>query len=127
MTETITKTEEHVYPDGAEIAREVVEAVENRKATDIAVLDIRGLSTIADYFVLANGESDRQLRAMVNSVEDSLSEYGLEPHHVEGSPESGWILVDYLDVLVHLFTPAEREYYRLEQLWNDAKVILHIQ
>lgn len=126
MTETFT-TKDPVQFDGAEIARQIVEAVEDRKASDIVMLDIRSISTIADYFVLANGDSERQLRALLNAVENRLSEEGLEPHHVEGSPESGWILMDYLDVLVHLFSPAEREYYRLEQLWEDAQVIVHIQ
>lgn len=126
MTETLT-TKDPAQLDGAEVARRVVEAVEDRKASDIAILDIQAVSTIADYFVLANGESERQLSALLNAVEETLSEQGLEPYHVEGSPESGWILMDYLDVLVHLFSPEEREYYRLEQLWKDAQVVLHIQ
>lgn len=126
MTEPITTTE-GVQVDAAEVARRVVSAIEDRKAVDIVLLDIRPASLISDYFVLATGESERQLKALLNTIDESLSEIGLEPHHVEGSPESGWILMDYLDVIVHLFSSAEREYYRLETLWEDARVVLHIQ
>ncbi len=113
--------------DPTELAHHVVNVVEERKGADIVLLDLRDVSPLADFFVIATGENERQLRAIVRAVEEHLSSLGVEPHHIEGSPESGWILMDYLDVIVHLFGPAERRFYRLEDVWEGASVILHIQ
>jgi ribosome-associated protein len=95
---------------------------------DILLLDIRGLSLFADFFVICNGTSERQLRALVRGVRDSVKkELGILPHHAEGEPVSGWVLLDYVDVIVHVFSPELRAYYDLEGLWHEGKVLLRMQ
>ncbi len=113
--------------DSSQLARQIVDIVEERKGTDIVLIDLRGFSPFTDYFVIATAENERQLRALLRAVEERLSEAGVEPHHIEGTPESGWILIDYVDVIVHLFGPEEREFYRLESVWANAPVVLRIQ
>ena len=90
------------------------------------VLDLQGSTIIADYFVIATGTSERQLRALVEALIEQLGDEGVQPLGVEGSPESGWVLVDLSDVIVHLFSPERRSYYRLEQLWSGAKVVVRM-
>jgi ribosome-associated protein len=88
---------------------------------DIVQLDLRGMVGYADYFLICSGRSDRQSRAIHDAIHQGMkAEYGLLPERTEGVSEGRWILVDYLDVLVHIFTPEMREYYRLEQLWGEA-------
>jgi ribosome-associated protein len=91
------------------------------------VLDVRASCTFADYFVIANGESVRQLNAVWESILDALKAQGITPLHKEGTAESGWLLADYGSVVIHLFAPEEREYYALEALWKDAIPVLRIQ
>ncbi|MDQ7028290.1 MAG: ribosome silencing factor [Ardenticatenia bacterium] len=105
----------------------MIDVVEAHKGADIVLLDLRGISPLTDFFVIATGESERQLRALLRAVEEQLSRVGVEPHHIEGTPESGWILMDYLDVIIHLFSPVVRQFYRLEEMWEDAPIVLHIQ
>jgi ribosome-associated protein len=83
--------------------------------------------SFADYFVICSGDSDRQLRAIYDEVEHILKKEGTLPHHVEGSVDSGWLLLDFGDVIVHIFAPSEREYYQLDKLWNRAIPIVRIQ
>ena len=90
------------------------------KAEDVTVLDVRGLTQIADYFVLCTGGSPRQLKAIAESVHVTLKEQGVTRLGREGDPASGWVLIDYVDVLVHLFGSEARAYYQLELLWGDA-------
>jgi ribosome-associated protein len=93
----------------------------DRKATDVAELDLRGVSGYTDYFVLATGNTDRQVKAIHDAIHEGMKrEHGLLPRRVEGLGESRWVLMDYLDVVVHIFTPDTRDYYRLEQLWGDV-------
>ena len=93
----------------------------DRKALDIVQLDLRGIIAYADYFVICSGRSDRQTKAIHDAIHERMkSEHGLLPHRVEGLTEARWILLDYLDVVVHVFTPQTREFYRLEQLWREA-------
>jgi ribosome-associated protein len=91
------------------------------KATDIIELDLRGVLGYTDYFVIATGGTDRQVKAVHDRIHENMKkDHGLLPRRVEGVAEARWILMDYLDVIVHVFTPDAREYYRLEQLWGEA-------
>jgi ribosome-associated protein len=93
----------------------------DRKAVDVVQLDLRGMVGYADYFLICTGRSDRQVRAIHDAIHMGMkTDHGLLPRRVEGVTESHWILMDYLDIIVHIFTPETREYYRLEQLWRDA-------
>ncbi|MGB9184686.1 MAG: ribosome silencing factor [Solirubrobacteraceae bacterium] len=104
-----------------QMAAEIAERASDRKALDIVQLDLRGLIGYADYFVICTGRTDRQTRAIHDAIHQGLkSEHGLLPRRVEGVSEARWILLDYLDVVVHIFTPDTRDYYRLEQLWGEA-------
>jgi len=103
------------------IATTVAALAADRKALDIVQLDVREMVSYTDYFVLCTGRSDRQARAIHDAIHLGMkSAHGLLPRCVEGVTESRWILLDYLDVVVHIFTPETREYYRLEQLWGEA-------
>ena len=95
-------------------------AADERKALDVYVLDLRGLSPLADFFVLSSGQSTPQVRAIAQHVEESLSRAGVPSPRREGSETSRWILLDYGDVVVHVFHHAEREFYNLEALWEQA-------
>jgi ribosome-associated protein len=104
-----------------------VDALEEKKGEDIVLLDIREIAVFADYFVICSGTSDRMLDALAESVEIHVREkYRIHPR-VEGSPRNGWLLVDFGDVILHLFSPDRRNYYRLEELWSKGKVLLHLQ
>lgn len=111
------------------MARHIVDIVEERKAEDIVLLDLRPDTVIADFFVIANGNSDRQIRALSDYVREDVKEnHKRYPVAVEGTPESGWMLLDYGDVVVHLFSEDQRDYYDIEGLWNKTgHVILSIQ
>jgi ribosome-associated protein len=103
------------------IAATVADLAADRKALDIVQLDVREMVSYTDYFVLCTGRSDRQARAIHDAIHLGMkSAHALLPRRVEGVTESRWILLDYLDVVVHIFTPETREYYRLEQLWGEA-------
>ena len=92
-----------------------------QKAIDIVQLDLRGMLGYTDYFLICTGRTDRQAKAIHDGIQAGLkSEHGVLPRRVEGSAEGGWILMDYLDVVVHIFTPETREFYRLEQLWGEV-------
>jgi ribosome-associated protein len=93
----------------------------DKKAVDVTILDLRGVAGYTDFFVVASGGSDRQAKAIHDGVGEGLrKEHGLLPRRVEGVQEGKWILMDYLDVVLHAFTPDTREHYRLEQLWGDV-------
>ena len=103
------------------IASAIADLAADRKALDIVQLDLRGMVGYADYFLICTGRSDRQVRAIHDAIHAGMkSAFGLLPGRVEGLPESRWVLLDYLDVVVHVFTPETREFYRLEQLWGEA-------
>lgn len=101
--------------------RIAVEATRDKKALDIVVLDLRGLASFTDYFLIATGGSHRQLVTVADEIEEKLKEAHRRPSHVEGYPRGDWILMDYVDFVVHIFTPVSRSYYDLERLWGDAK------
>jgi ribosome-associated protein len=103
----------------------IVDAIEeyaaDKKAIDVVRLDVAELLGYTDHFVIATGNTDRQVKAIHDGILQGMkSDHGLSPRRVEGLPEAKWILMDYLDVVVHLFTPDAREYYRLEHLWGEA-------
>jgi ribosome-associated protein len=104
-----------------EIAELIAEYAADRKAVDIVRLDLRGIIGYTDYFVICTGRSDRQTKAIHDAIHKGMKdEHGMLPGRVEGLSQANWILMDYLDVVVHVFTPETREYYRLEQLWGEA-------
>jgi ribosome-associated protein len=108
---------------GEEIALAVAEYAADRKALDIVQMDLREMLGYTDYFVICTGRTDRQAKAIHDAIHMGMkSEHGILPRRVEGLSEARWILMDYLDVVVHVFTPETREYYRLEQLWGEAPV-----
>jgi ribosome-associated protein len=113
--------------DPIEIAREVANLASDTLATNITVLEISQLSTIADVFVVCSANNVRQLNAMREAVVDGLREQDVRPRRTEGQAETGWILLDYGDVIVHLFTEEQRAFYRLEDLWSEAQTLLVIQ
>jgi ribosome-associated protein len=110
-----------------ELARKVVDIAADRKAEDIVMLDISKVSIIADYFVICNGTSDRQVRAIAKEIDEKLGDAGVNPISIEGMNDAKWVLMDYGSVLVHVFDPATREFYRLEQLWAGAQPVLVVQ
>src|SRR5690349_3087264 len=93
------------------------------KANDVVILDLRGVSDMTDFFVLASGTSDTHVRALGEHVVEELKRDGAAPHHVEGLTQGRWVLLDYVDFVVHLFHPELREFYQLERLWGDAPVL----
>lgn len=109
----------------SDLPHEVARAVEllfDRKATDVTLLDLRGVSTATDYFLIATGRSDTHVSSIGDHVVDELKNEGVRPSGVEGMRGGRWVLVDYVDFVVHVFHPAAREFYQLERLWGDAPV-----
>jgi ribosome-associated protein len=107
-----------------EIAAAIAEYASDRKALDIVQLDLRGMISYTDYFVICTGRSDRQTKAIHDGIHQGMkSDHAILPARVEGLSESNWILMDYLDVVVHVFTPQTREFYKLEQLWGEAPTL----
>ena len=105
----------------AKLAELIAGYASDVKAQEIVELDLRGVLGYTDYFIVASGGTDRQAKAIHDRINENMKkEHGLLPRRVEGLSEARWILMDYLDVIVHIFTPDAREYYRLEQLWGEA-------
>ncbi len=105
----------------AELSRRIAAHAAEKKALDIVELDLRGVLGYTDYFVICSGNTDRQAKAIHDGIHEGMKkEHGIFPRRVEGLVEARWILMDYLDVIVHVFTPDAREFYRLEQLWGEA-------
>lgn len=104
-----------------QLADAIAEQAADKKAADIVVLDLRGALGYTDLFVIATGNTDRQVKAIHDGIHQALKDqHGLLPRRVEGLTEARWVLMDYLDVVVHVFTPETRDYYRLEQLWGEV-------
>ncbi len=107
-----------------EIALAIAGYASDRKALDIVQLDLRGIISYTDYFVICTGRSDRQVKAIHDAIQLGMkNDHGMLPGRVEGVTQATWVLMDYIDVVVHIFTPEMREYYRLEQLWGEAPVL----
>ena len=109
--------------DSGALAEWIAEIASDKKAIDIRVIDLRGIVSYTDYFVICSGNTERQSKAIHDGIYEELKngdDGRLLPRRVEGDREARWILLDYLDVVAHIFTPEAREYYRLEQLWGEA-------
>jgi ribosome-associated protein len=108
--------------DSAKLAERIAAIASDRKAMDIRVIDLRGIVSYTDFFVICSGNTERQTKAIHDAIYEDLkhADERLLPRRTEGEREARWILLDYLDVVAHIFTPDAREYYRLEQLWGEA-------
>jgi ribosome-associated protein len=105
-----------------------VDLASEKLASEIVLLDIRGVSLIADYFVIATAANERQANAILRDLSEKLiEEYGRKPIHTEGKPDSGWVLLDFGDVIVHIFSPTDRAFYDLEKLWSAATPVVRLQ
>ena len=109
-----------------EVAQFIVDVASDKLAEDIVLLDLRGLAPFADYFVIMSAESSRQIEALEDDLTGSLKESGISRHRREGAPASGWVLLDFSDVIVHIFSPEEREFYGLERLWRRAPQVVRV-
>ena len=103
--------------------RRAMEILRDRKAVDPLLLDLRGLASATDYFLIVSGTSDAHVRGMAEHLVEALVPSGGRPHHVEGLAQGRWVLLDYVDFVVHLFHPELRAFYELERLWGDAPVV----
>ncbi len=103
-----------------EIAKTALKAADDRKAMGLTLLNVESLTSLADYFVICNGSSNTQLRAISDAVEEALSKEGIEPKSIEGYRSASWVLLDYGSVVVHVFKNDAREFYSLDRLWSDA-------
>lgn len=109
------------------MARRIVDVLSDKKGEDILLLDIQDVTPVADYFVICSGTSDRMIKSLAEAVEDEVkSRYRLRPR-LEGMPREGWVLADYGSVVIHLFSAAQRNYYNLEDLWSEGKVLVRLQ
>ncbi len=126
MTDQNSNTMDDIAASRA-LAVAIADVIAETPAADTRVIDIHGLSTIADVFVICSGENERQLRAIVRSITEDLAKQGHRPLRIEGDPASGWILLDFADVIVHVFDAELRSFYDLEERWADAPVLLSIQ
>jgi ribosome-associated protein len=113
--------------DAAAVARRIVDLAVDKKAADVTLLDIGKVTTLADYFVIATGTSERQINAIASGMEEDLKKSGVRLLAREGVPADGWVLLDYGQVIVHVFAPEQREYYDLERRWREAPTLLKIQ
>jgi ribosome-associated protein len=105
---------------GEPLVDRIAAVASDRKAIDIRVLDVRGMVGYTDFFVICSGNTERQTKAIHDAIHEDLKREGVIPRRVEGSREARWVLMDYLDAVVHIFTPDARSFYRLEQLWGEA-------
>jgi ribosome-associated protein len=113
--------------ESLELARRIVDVITDKLGEDVLLLDIREVSILADYFVIGSATSERQTKAIVNGVKQEIREaFDIKLLRVEGEPDSGWVLMDYGDVVVHLFAPEARAYYDLEGFWDEAQVVVRM-
>ena len=112
--------------DSTELARLIVEVASDKLAADIVMLDLRGVAPFADYFVIMSADSARQIEALEEDLTQALKDSQVRRFHREGAPASGWVLLDFSDVIVHIFGPEEREYYHLETLWSQAPQVVRV-
>lgn len=109
--------------DPVEIIRErCIEHLQSRKAEDLSVIDLRGIADFSDYFIVCTGAADTQVRALADAVIEGLKSEGHRPWQVEGYDTRKWVLIDFVDVVVHIFQPEERQFYNIERLWADAPI-----
>lgn len=109
--------------DSKEMLKVIIDALQDKKAEDIRVIDISNVSVIADYFVIASGSNTNQIQAMVDNVEEEMFKAGFDDPKVEGYNTASWILLDYKDVIVHVFSKDDRAFYNIERIWRDGKEV----
>ncbi len=109
--------------EGIELAKKISELILSKKGYDIKILDLQGISSVADYFVICSADSDIQVKAITDEIERKLRKEGVKPYNREGTTTNTWVLLDYVDVVVHVFKHETRLHYSLEKLWGDAKTI----
>ncbi len=114
-------------PAALAMARRIVELAEDKKASDIMLLDVRALTAVTDYFIICSGQSERQLGAIADGIAEGLKETGTLPLGREGGASAHWVLLDLGAAIVHVMAPPEREFYQLEKLWADATLLIHVQ
>lgn len=112
-----------VLKNSKEMAKITVEALEEKKAKDIKILDISDVSVLADYFIIASGSNRNQVQAMADEVQEKLYKAGFESKHVEGYQTANWILMDYQDIIIHIFDEENRLFYDLERIWRDGSLV----
>lgn len=123
----LTESERVEIPaDAAELAHRIVEIASDKKGSDIVMLRTAELTTMADFFVICSGRSDRQVQALAGAIVDELRDDGVRPLGIEGKASARWVLLDFGSVIVHVFAPDEREYYGLERLWSKAAQVVRI-
>ncbi len=121
--EMVSATQAKEVAVGELLARRAAELALEKKCEEVKILDLRGLTSVTDYFVIVTADSDRKAKAAAEHIVDELKVDGERPMHVEGMDSMHWILLDYIDVVVHVFMPDERHFYDLESLWSEAPVI----
>ncbi|MFM9107907.1 MAG: ribosome silencing factor [Chloroflexota bacterium] len=114
-------------PEGRDLALAIAEIISETPAADTRVLDVQGSSPYTDFFVICSGENERQLRAISRTLTEDLALLGVRPGRSEGGAVSGWIILDFGDTIVHIFSTEQRSYYRIEELWTEAQTVLSIQ
>jgi ribosome-associated protein len=110
-----------------ELSRKIIETLEEKKAEDILLIDIHEVADFTSVFILCSGSSIRMLDALANYIVDVVKKHLPRRPRIEGQPEEGWLVLDMGDIVLHLFTPDQREYYKIEELWSEGKVLLHLQ
>ena len=125
----------HIHPsehgdrllESLDLAQRIADLLSDRQAEDIVLMDISKVSTFTDVFVIATADNPRQMNALIDSLDQDLRGDGIRPSKTEGTPDSGWVLVDFGDAIVHLFSREQRAYYKLEELWAQGVSVVHIQ
>lgn len=117
------KERKQQFMDSKEIAKLAITALEDKKAEDIKVIDISEVSVIADYFIIANGTNNSQIQALSDNVEEKLGQAGVPLRQIEGYNNANWILLDFHDVIIHIFDKENRLFYDLERIWRDGKLV----
>ena len=117
----MTKQKKRVE-NSQQIASQIADLMVDKKALDIQILDVRGLTTLTDFFIICTSESQPQSRAICNHIEDEMLKEGIKPWHKEGFEKLNWVLVDFVNIVAQIFSRESREYYDFERLWGDAKI-----
>ena len=113
--------------DPLTFAKKLVDILEEKKAEEILLLDLRGVAAFTDYFVICNGTSNRMIKALMDAALEEIRKAYKVKTRVEGEPEGGWLLADYGNVILHVFSEEQREFYNLEELWSEGQVLVHMQ
>lgn len=122
-TENPEKKGEIIMKESTQMAKIAYEALDSKKGEDIQIIEIKDISILADYMIIANGTNTSQVQALADNVEESLGRQGFKPKAIEGIRNSSWILMDYNDVIIHVFSKEDRLFYDLERIWRDGKFV----